>query len=42
MKAFLLSLVLLVGITVIAKIVLDNVDMSSAKVNTTQSGNVRL
>ncbi len=42
MKAFLLGLALLVGATVIAKIALDNVDMSAAKVNTTQNGNVRL
>ena len=42
MKAFLLGLALLVGATVIAKIALDTIDMSAAKVNTTQSGNVRL
>lgn len=42
MKAFLMALVLLVGISVIAKIALDNVDMSSATVNTNSTSNVRL
>lgn len=42
MKAFLMALVLMVGITVIAKIVLDNVDMSSATINKSSTSNVRL
>lgn len=42
MKAFLLAMVLLVGSTLVAKIALDTVDMSAARVNTSQTGNVRL
>ncbi|MEL6288429.1 MAG: hypothetical protein AAFQ42_05950 [Pseudomonadota bacterium] len=42
MKAFVAAIVMLVGITLIAKIVLDTVDMSSATINSTSSGNVRL
>lgn len=42
MKAFVIALVLLVGISAIAKIALDNVDMSSATVNTNATSNVRL
>ncbi len=42
MKAFLLGMLLLVGVTAVAKVALDNVDMSAATVNTSSSGNVRL
>ncbi|MEO0619317.1 MAG: hypothetical protein AAFZ01_08540 [Pseudomonadota bacterium] len=42
MKAFIGALILLVGITVVAKLILDTVDMSAATINTTSQGNVRL
>ena len=42
MKAFLLAMVLLVGATAIAAVVLDNVDMSAKQMYSSDRGNVRL
>lgn len=41
MKAFMASIVLLVGITVISAIILENIDMSAKGVYTSQLGSVR-
>ena len=42
MKAFLLSLILMAGITIVSAFALQAIDMSSKTENSTQSGNVRL